>query len=106
MGLAVEGQHVVFAERVELDVLDEHHLPVLLAEHRRADDVERIFVVTFRQERHSLGHPFGGFQQPFARGVLAQQAQDLRIVEFQRLDGRRVETLLLVVVFRLHRAQR
>ena len=106
MGLAVERQHVMLAKRVEFDVLDQHHLPVFFAERRRADDLERILVVTFRQERHGLSHAFGGLEQPFARGVFPQQAQDFRIMELQRLDGRRVETLLLVVILRFHRAQR
>ncbi len=103
VGLAVERQHVVLAERVELDVLDQHHLLVLLAEHGRADDFERVFVVALGEERHRLGHPFGRLQKPLARRVLAQQTQDLAIMVFERFDGRRVETFFFFVVFRLHR---
>ena len=34
MDLAEEGQHVVLTERVEVDILDDNHLTILLAEHR------------------------------------------------------------------------
>ena len=46
MDLAEEGQHVVFTERVEVDILDDNHLAILLAEHRRAEDLLRVFVRT------------------------------------------------------------
>ena len=72
MRLAVKRQHMMLAERIKFDVLHQHHLLVLFAERRRADDLQRVFVISFRQERHCLGHPFGGLLQPFACGILAQ----------------------------------
>ena len=44
--LTEEGQHVVLTERVEVDILDDNHLAILLAEHRRAEDLLRIFTRT------------------------------------------------------------
>ena len=100
--LAVKRQHMVFAERVQLDVLHEHHLFVLFAERRGADDFERILFVSLRQERHRLGDAFGGFQKSFARRVLPQQPQDFGVMELQRLDGPGVETFLFVVSSLFH----
>ena len=102
VGAAVEGEHVVLAERIELDVLDQHHLLVLLAEGGRADDFQRVGLVALREERHRLGHPFGGLDESFARRVLAQQAQNLGVVVLEGFDSFDVETLLLDVSHLFH----
>ena len=44
--LTEEGQHVMLTERVEVDILDDNHLAILLAEHRRAEDLLRVFMRT------------------------------------------------------------
>ena len=102
MRLAVEGEHVVFAQRVDLDVAHEHHLPVLLAEHSRQENVARILGVALGHESHCLGYPFGGFEQPLARGVFAQQPQNGGVVLTQFGDRCRVVYLLFFVQFLFH----
>ena len=87
----------MFAQRVDLDVAHEHHLPVLLAEHGRQENVARILGVALGHESHCLGYPFGGFEQPLARGVFAQQPQNGGVVLAQFGDCRRVVYLLFFV---------
>ena len=65
---------------------------------------ERVFVVSLREERHRLGHPFGRLEQPFAGGVFAQQPQDFGVVVLEGFDSAGVETLLLRVVSAFHSA--
>src|ERR1700730_1456768 len=61
MAAAEERQHVVLAQAVERNVLDEHHLVVVLVEHRARDDVSRGDVVAVRElskrPRDSAGGP-------------------------------------------------
>ena len=49
-----DGQHVVLAQAVERNVLDDHHLVVILVEHRAGNDL--------------------GWVDPVAVGELAQRA--------------------------------
>ena len=87
----------MFAQRVDLDVAHEHHLPVLLAEHSRQENVARILGVALGHESHCLGYPLGGFEQPLARGVFAQQPQNGGVVLTQFGDRCRVVYLLFFV---------
>ena len=98
MGLAVKRQHVVLAKRVKLDVLDDHHLAVLLLELGREQDFARILVVTLGQKAHGLGDPLGRLEQSLARRVFPEQFQNSLIVLAERPESVRVETLLFIVV--------
>ena len=58
MRLAEERKDMVLAHRIDLDVLDDHHVPVFFLEHRRAQDRRRVNIVTVRQIVHCLGVAF------------------------------------------------
>ena len=96
MHLAVEWQHVVFAQREEVDVLYNHHLIVVLLEQCIGQNLVGIHVVALGKRLHSLGHTHRCLLQSLAGRILAQQAQYLLIVIGQLLYS---ITILLVVVF-------
>ena len=83
MDLAEEGQHVVLTERVEVDILDDNHLAILLTEHRRAEDLLRVFARSRGEEAHSLSDTLGCLHQTLTLGIFAQQAEDLVVVVTQ-----------------------
>ena len=83
VGLAIEGQHMVLAERVNLYILYNYHLFVVLLEDCRAQNLGGVLVVALGQELHTFGHPLGGFDKPLSGGVLAQQAQNCVVVLHQ-----------------------
>ena len=105
--LAEERQQVVLAQRVDFDVLDDHHLPVFFAEHRRAQDLRRVEIVAVGQELQRLGDAFRRLGKPFARGILAQVLENGAIFLGDARHGLRVVLVDLLVpvhlVFRLHR---
>ena len=73
--LAVERQHVVLAHRVELDVLQDHHVVRAGREVRAVHDGLHLLPVALRQERKRLRDPHGGFLQPLAIRILPQLDQ-------------------------------
>ncbi len=77
--LADEGQHVVLAERVELDILDDHHLVVFRGKYRLVHDLFQGLPVTLGQELNRLRCPLRRLEQPLARHVLAHPVDDLVI---------------------------
>ena len=85
--LAVERQHVVLAERVELDVLQDHHVVRARLEPRAVHDLGDVLPVAARQERKRPRDPLGGLLESVACGVLAKldeellhELRDLRLV--------------------------
>ncbi len=66
---------MVLAQRVELDVLDQHHLVGVGLEHRVVDHRLQVLGVAAGEEVHRLGDPQRGAQQALPRGVLAQFEQ-------------------------------
>ena len=71
MSLAVEGQHVVFAEGEEVDVLDDDHLRVVLLEECASEYLMGILGVALREKLHGLGYTHRGLEQSLAGGVFA-----------------------------------
>ena len=67
--LAEEGEDMVLTERIEVNVLDDDHLPVFLAEHRRAEDLLRVLSHPRRQELHRLSYTLRSLDEPFTLGV-------------------------------------
>ena len=65
----------MFAHRIYFDVLDHHNLLVILMEQGTFENCLGVLTVAVRQEIHGLGHPHGGFQQPFAFRIFTQTAQ-------------------------------
>ena len=83
MDLTEEGQHVVLTERVEVDILDDNHLAILLAEHRRAEDLLRTLRAPEVRKRMALATRSGRLHQALTLGIFAQQAEYLVVVVAQ-----------------------
>ena len=77
MGAAEEGQQVMLAERVEGDVLDDHHLRVAHLEDRAVDQPVRVHVVAGRQLVVHAVHALRRAPQPLAVRVLPYLREDL-----------------------------
>ncbi|CEI19623.1 hypothetical protein PAMH19_5013 [Pseudomonas aeruginosa] len=92
VGLADEGQQVVLAERVQLDVLDQYHFAVVGAEQGTVDDFFQALLVAAAQVLHGLGGTLGRVQQTFAVNVLAELGEDRGVVLFQG-HGRSSQTI-------------
>ena len=71
VALSKEGQHVVLAQAVELDVADDDHVVVFDGEDGIVDDLLQILSIALGQELHGLGGAVGGVDQPLAGGVLS-----------------------------------
>ncbi|MNJ75530.1 hypothetical protein D3C77_726390 [compost metagenome] len=74
---------MVFAEGIELDVLDRHHLVVVRGEEGAIDDLLQALGVAVAEVAHGLGGALGRIAQAFAVRVLAQTQEDLPIVPAQ-----------------------
>ena len=77
MSLADEGAHMVFAHRVQLDILDDDHLLVLLVKNGLLDDLGAILLIALGHELQRFRHSLGGLHEPLAHGVLSDEAEDL-----------------------------
>src|SRR5471032_738419 len=84
MGLADERQQVMFAQRVQLDVLDDHHLVVVGGEQCAVDDFLDALRIAMTQVLHGLGCAFWGIQQTFAVRVFSQANKNLTVMLWQR----------------------
>ncbi|KAI1696481.1 hypothetical protein Ddc_20396 [Ditylenchus destructor] len=83
VGLADEGQHVVFTERIQLDVLDQHHFAVVRAEQGTVGDFFQCLLITAAEVLHRLGGTLWRVEQALAGNVLAELAEDRRVILFQ-----------------------
>ena len=83
----------MLAQRIELDVLDNHHLLVGLAEHGAAQDGFGVLGIALEKILHGLGHALGCLGQTLAVHILAQQPDDAPIV-----PGKLLGQLLVVDV--------
>ena len=82
-------QHVVLAQRVELDVLYHYHLPVVLLKKCRAQNGFGVFLVTLCQELECLANAPRGLEQTFAMRVFARKRKHGNYV-FAYLPGQRL----------------
>lgn len=69
MHLPEEGEHVVLTEGIEVNILDDDHLPVVLFEHSRSEDLVGRLGHALGEEAHSLAHTLGGLYEAFTLGV-------------------------------------
>ena len=83
MCLAIERQHVVFAEREKVDVLDDDHLRVVFTEECLAQHLVGVLLVATRKHLHGFGYAGRRLQQSFALRVLTQQLEDVFVVSSQ-----------------------
>ena len=77
MRLAKERQHMVLAERIERDVLDHHHLAVVLFEQSTTQDLLSTLLVALGEELHSFAHTHRSLLQALTLGVFAHKLQNL-----------------------------
>src|SRR5690606_28830948 len=74
---AEERQHVVLAQRVELDAGEHHHLGALGLEEGAVDDLLGVLAVTAGEEPQRALDALRGPQQALARDVLAEAGDEL-----------------------------
>ena len=70
--LPEEGEQMVLAEGVKLDVAHDDDARTGVLEYGRRYDVACRLTIAFGQFHHCLGCPLGSFSQPFPIGVVAQ----------------------------------
>src|SRR5439155_25666330 len=74
---AEERQQMVFAETVEVDVLDDHHLAIIDGEQRLVQHGVDVCVIPAREESECFLDPLRRLAQAFAAGILAELPQQL-----------------------------
>ena len=72
MTLAEKRQQVVFAETVEVDVLDDHHLVIIHGEQRVVQHAVHVGGIAAREEPERFLDALGRVDEPFARRILSQ----------------------------------
>lgn len=77
MALAYEGEHVVLACAVQVDVLYQDHLLVLLVEHGALDYLDTIFTVSLGKELQTLRDTLGCLYKSLSVRVFAQEDENL-----------------------------
>lgn len=76
MHTSVEGKHVMFAERIKIDVLDDNHLiATFLVKDCALQYGNGVLLIASGKVSHGSGHAQRSPQQPLPRRVLAQQLQ-------------------------------
>ena len=75
MHTSVKGEHVVLAERIEVDVTHDDHLTILLAELGGVEYRHRVLPVAACQVLHGTCHTQRRPEQSLAPGVLPHQFQ-------------------------------
>jgi hypothetical protein len=66
MHFSEKRQPMMLAKRIEINVLDHHHLTVILLKESRTQYSLRVFVIPFAQELKCLPNPMRRLQQTFA----------------------------------------
>ena len=94
--LAVEGNHVVFAEREEVDVLNDDHLGVVFFEERLSQNFMGVHAVAACEYLHRFRHPHRCLLQTIAVRILAKKCQDVAVVLCKLLKS------FSVFCFRIH----
>ena len=74
---AEERQHVVLAQREDLDILDDHHLVVGDVEHGRLQHFIGVLAVALGQLAHHLRVAHGSFAQAVPVNFLAQASKNV-----------------------------
>jgi len=95
--LADKREQMVFSHGINLDILDNYHLPVILFEHGGFEDVDGIHFISLKQELHGFGNPVRRFDKSFAVGVFPKQREDLFIVESDFCQFCRIVTVYSLI---------
>ena len=69
MCLTKEWQHMVLTHRIEINILDNHHLAVIFTEHGAFNHALWIDMVSLSQKLHGFGHSHGCIYKAFAFGL-------------------------------------
>ncbi|MCY1527335.1 hypothetical protein D9M68_623990 [compost metagenome] len=96
MRLADKRQQVMLAQRVQLDVLDDHHLIVVGGEQRAVDHFFQALLVTMTKIPHGLGGTFRRVQQAFALRIFTHAQKYLPVVIGQLFVHRQVLAARLI----------
>ena len=75
MHLTIEGEHVMFAKGIEIDVTHDDHLPVVLVELGRVEYRHRVLLIATGEEGHCPRHASWGLEQAFALRILAKDIE-------------------------------
>ena len=86
MGLPDEWHDMMFAGRVQFDVLHENHLAVVFVEHCAAKYLGSVLMLAMSKELQGLRYPLRGFDKTFTLRIFAKKAQDFLIM-FSYLSG-------------------
>ena len=95
MHLAEKGQHMMLAERVEINILDHHHLTIIFLKQGRTQNGLGILVIALGEKLHGLAYAVRRFLQSLARRILSYLAQQCLYVlgDACRLGLIRIELL-------------
>ena len=72
VSLAIEWQHMVFAHREEVDVLDDDHLVVFLGKECVSQNLVRVLCVSACKHLHGFGHSHRCLDESLTLRVFAQ----------------------------------
>ena len=81
-----EWQHVMLAQRVQFDVLDDDHVVVLRAEYGVIHYRVKVLIVAAAQECHRLRRAFRCLDQPLALQILSQALDDSGVVSLDMVN--------------------
>lgn len=86
-------EYVMLAHRIELDVLDNHHLRAVMGEESLLHKLRRVDAIPLRKIIQSLGSADRRFDKAFALGIFAEQGNNFFDMLRNQLDA-----LLCIVV--------
>ena len=69
--LSSEWNHVVFAKRENVDILDNDQLVVVLVEDGAVDQVPNVLLIALGEVEHGLGISLWGLAKTFSLGILS-----------------------------------
>ena len=81
MRLAIKRKHVMFTHREEINILDYHHLVVLLFKEGIRKHLVRVLFVTSCQDLHGFCHSHRSLKQAISLWVLSQQFQYFPVMQ-------------------------
>ena len=75
MHLAEERQHMMLAQGVEINILDHHHLAIVLFKKGGAQNGLRVLFIALAEELHRFTYTVRRFQQSFPLRILTDLRQ-------------------------------
>ena len=97
MSFPNERDHMMLAKGVDLDIFDNHHLPVVFPESGGREDLFGIEVITLVHKQYRFGNPSWCLYKPFTVRIFPDELQDLFIVITQLLNPVLIKVFCLLV---------